>query len=64
MKKSLPDYFRETEDDNFITWMFDEAKKEFPKQVYQDKYGMKHMRTSFETMEEMTNWFEKWFGNE
>ena len=29
LKKGLPDYFRETDNDNFITRMIDEARKEF-----------------------------------
>jgi len=53
-KEALPDWWRQTEGANAVTWALDEAKKEFPDAFNNYNLAKSHVAIKV--------WFTKWFG--
>lgn len=68
-KYCLPDWFEQTNNDNYLTQSIDEAKKEFPVRLKVPEF-MKFAPETFgcpwsmKEVVEIKDWLERWFGSE
>jgi hypothetical protein len=51
LKRGLPDYFEQTDNNNFITEILEKARKDCP-------LGFRHKETGISYGEEYTHWFD------
>ena len=60
IRNCIPDYFKQTDEDNAITWALDEAKKDFPKIDF-----AKPTQFAYEVNERIKailTWKKRWLG--